>query len=53
MKWTLLDVNKAKDFDELKMMMAENELRRHTVIGKALEAHKGGTGKIVVLISLQ
>lgn len=53
MKWTLLDVNEAQDFDELKQMLAENETRRNAVIGKALEAHNGGTGEIVVLISLQ
>ncbi len=53
MKWTALDVNEAQDFEELKMMLAENETRRHAVIGKALEAHNGGTGKIMVLIALQ
>jgi len=53
MKWTPLDVNQAEDFNELKSMLAENETRRHAVIGKALEAHNGGTGKIMVLIALQ
>jgi len=53
MKWTPLDVNEAQNFEELKQMLAENEMRRHAVIGKALEAHSGGTGKIQVLISLQ
>ena len=53
MKWTLLDVTKAKDFEELKTMIAENETRRNAIIGKALESHKSGTGKIIVLISLQ
>jgi hypothetical protein len=53
MKWTPLDFSEAKDFDELKAMMTENEMRRHAVIGKALETHSGGTGKIMVLISLQ
>ena len=53
MKWTLLDVNEAKDFEGLKTILAENEKRRNTVIGKALEEHISGTGKIVVLISLQ
>lgn len=53
MKWTPLDVNEAQDFDELKQMLSENEMRRHAVIGKALEAHNGGSGKIMVLISLQ
>ncbi|MEX0986488.1 MAG: hypothetical protein WD052_03340 [Bacteroidales bacterium] len=53
MKWTPLDVNQAKDFEELKKILEENEMRRHAVIGKALEEHKGGTGKIMVLVSLQ
>jgi hypothetical protein len=52
MKWTLLDVSTAKDFDELKTMMAENERRRSAIIGKALEAHESGAGKIMVLITL-
>ena len=53
MKWTPLDVNEATDFEELKSILAENEMRRHAVIGKALESHAGGTGKIMVLVSLQ
>jgi hypothetical protein len=53
MKWSLLDVTKAKDFEELKTILAENERRRNAIIGKAVESHTGGTGKIMVLISLQ
>jgi hypothetical protein len=54
MKWTLLDVNAAKDFDDLKRILSENEKRRNAIIGKAVESFSGnGTGKIVVLISLQ
>ncbi len=54
MKWTLVDVSKAKDFDELKSIMSENENRRNAIIGKAVEGFSGtGTGKIIVLISLQ
>jgi hypothetical protein len=54
MKWTLLDVSKAKDFDEMKSILAENESRRNAIIGKAVESFSGsGTGKIMVLISLQ
>jgi hypothetical protein len=45
-------VSEAKDFDELKKMMAENERRRNAIIGKAVEAHKSGTGKILVLVTL-
>jgi hypothetical protein len=54
MKWTLLDVNAAKDFNELKKILSENENRRNAIIGKAVESFSGnGTGKIMVLISLQ
>jgi hypothetical protein len=54
MKWSLLDVNTAKDFDDLKRILSENEKRRNSIIGKALEGFSGtGKGKIVVLISLQ
>ena len=54
MKWTLLDVNEAKDFDDLKRILAENEKRRNAIIGKAVESFSGqGTGKIIVLVSLQ
>ncbi|MBN1132448.1 MAG: hypothetical protein JXR52_13240 [Bacteroidales bacterium] len=53
MRWSLMDVSKAKDFEELKSMLAENEKRRNAVIGKAVEAFDGGTGKIMVLIALQ
>ena len=53
MKWSLLDMEKAKDFEELKSMLAENERRRHAVIGKALGSSGSGSGKVMVLISLQ
>ncbi|HEX2976824.1 MAG TPA: hypothetical protein VHO68_12885, partial [Bacteroidales bacterium] len=54
MKWTLLDVNEAKDFDDLKRILSENEKRRNAIIGKAIEKFDGtGTGKIMMLISLQ
>jgi hypothetical protein len=54
MKWSLLDVNNAKDFEEMKSILAENERRRNAVIGKAIESFSGsGTGKIMVFISLQ
>lgn len=53
MKWRPVDLSGAKDFEELKQMLTENEMRRHAVVGKALEAHDSGTGKIMVLISLQ
>jgi hypothetical protein len=54
MKWTVMDVNNAKDFDDLKKILAENERRRGAIIGKAVDSFTGsGTGKIMVLISLQ
>jgi hypothetical protein len=54
MKWSLMDVNTATDFADLKRIMAENEKRRNAIIGKAVESFNGtGTGKIMVLISLQ
>jgi Head domain of trimeric autotransporter adhesin len=54
MKWTLLDVNGAKDFDDLKRILSENEKRRGAVIGKAVEGFSDtGTGKIMILISMQ
>ncbi|HPC98726.1 MAG TPA: hypothetical protein PL040_07105 [Bacteroidales bacterium] len=54
MKWSLLDVNDAKDFEDLKRILAENERRRGAILGKAVEGFSGtGTGKIMVLISLQ
>jgi hypothetical protein len=53
MKWTLLDVNEAEDFSELKAMIAENDQRRNAIIGKAVESHDSGTGKIMVLVALQ
>jgi hypothetical protein len=54
MKWTLLDVTEAKDFEEMKSILAENERRRNAIIGKAVESFSGsGTGRIMVLISLQ
>ena len=53
MKWTLIDVSKAKDFEDLKKIMAENEKRRNAIIGKAVEALPSGSGKILVLITLQ
>jgi hypothetical protein len=52
MKWTLLDVNQAGNFEELKSMLAENERRRNAVIGKAVSS-SSGTGTVLVLIALQ
>jgi len=52
MKWSLLDVTMAKDFEEMKSIVAENDRRRNAIIGKALESHNGGKGKIMVLITL-
>jgi len=53
MKWTLLDVNDAKDFQELKSILAENERRRNATIGKAVSSSSSGEGTVMVLISVQ
>jgi hypothetical protein len=53
MKWSLLDVGTATDFEDLKRILSENERRRNAIIGKALESHDSGTGQIVVLIAVK
>jgi len=53
MKWTLIDVSLAEDFEQLKAMLAENEKRRNAVVAKALENHDSGDGKIMALVNLQ
>ncbi|MDA3833542.1 MAG: hypothetical protein PF495_09110, partial [Spirochaetales bacterium] len=53
MKWTYKDPAGAADFEELKEIMAENERRRNTILGKALETHSSGSGTIMVIITLQ
>lgn len=53
MKWTPRDVNAARDFAELKSMLAENERRRHAILGKAVSSSSSGNGKVMVLIALQ
>ncbi len=52
MKWTLLDLNEATDFDELKSILAENEKRRSAIIGKALESLESGEDEIMVLVGI-
>ncbi|MDZ7738472.1 MAG: hypothetical protein U5K32_05280 [Bacteroidales bacterium] len=53
MKWTYADPSDAADFDELKEIMAENEKRRNSILGKAMETHEYGSGKIMIIIALQ
>ena len=53
MKAVFLDVREAKDFEELKEILFENEKRRNSILGKALEPLEEGEGKIVVLVTLQ
>ena len=53
MKWTLVDVTQAEDFEELKSMLAENGRRRNAVVAKALENLDSGEGKIMALVNLQ
>jgi hypothetical protein len=53
MKWSLLDVSGAKDFEELKIILAENERRRNAIIGKAVSSSADGKSTVMVLVSLQ
>ncbi|MFP4489227.1 MAG: hypothetical protein ACLFN1_07975, partial [Bacteroidales bacterium] len=53
MRWTATDPAGADDFDELKQILAENERRRNTILGKALETHDSGSGTIMIIIALQ
>jgi len=53
MKFTLFDPEDANDFDELKSILKENEQRRNSVLGKALEPCNNETCKIMALITLQ
>jgi hypothetical protein len=50
MKLTLLDINDAKDFADMKRIISENEKRKMSVIGKALESFDGEECKIIVLV---
>ncbi len=34
MKWSLIDPKEAKDFEDLKRILSENERRRNAIIGK-------------------
>ena len=49
MKWSLLDVNTANDFEEMKSILAENERRRNAIIGKALSGLRED-GTVIVLV---
>ena len=51
MKATFLDINKAKSFEELKNILAENLRRRMAIFAKALEPLAKGEGEISVLIT--
>lgn len=53
LEWKATDPEGAADFEELKVIMAENEKRRNTILGKALETHNSGNGTIMVIIALQ
>ena len=53
MKFTLLDQETAETFDELKTLLKENEQRRNSILGKALEPLEEENGKIMALITLQ
>ena len=53
MKYSLLNPEDASDFDELKSILKENEERRNSILGKALEPCNQEECKIVTLLSLQ
>ncbi|MFO7756452.1 MAG: hypothetical protein R6V34_10755 [Bacteroidales bacterium] len=53
MRWTAADPAGAADFEELKEIITENERRRNTILGKALETHSSGSGTIMIIIALQ
>jgi len=53
MKFSLLDVGTARSFEELRSMLRENERRRNTIVGKALEPWPQGAGELLALITLQ
>ena len=52
MKLELLDVTKARTFSELKQMIRENDIRRMSAFGKALEDFDDNSGKITAIINL-
>jgi len=53
MKFELLDVDNANNFEELKEINKENDRRRRSVLGKALEPLESGRRQIMVLVTLQ
>ena len=53
MKFELLDADSASDFEELKQIISENERRRNSVLGKALEPCDNETCRILALVTLQ
>ncbi len=53
MKFTLRDTDEASDFDGLKSILKENEERRNSIFGKALESCDQEECKIMTLLSLQ
>jgi hypothetical protein len=53
MKFSLLDLKDAENFHELKSTLTENERRRNSILGKALESFNGESGKVTALITLQ
>ena len=50
MKLELLDIESAETFGELKIMMKENEKRKMSIIGKALEEFDQESGVIDVFM---
>jgi len=53
MRWSFIDPMQSSNFDELKSILEENNIRRKSVLGKALESLESEEGKIMVLVNLQ
>ncbi|HII72360.1 TPA: hypothetical protein HA265_06415, partial [Candidatus Woesearchaeota archaeon] len=53
MKFTLLEFTGTETPAELAEKLNENERRRNSILGKALESLDSGEGKIMALVTLQ
>lgn len=53
MKWSLLDLSDVKDFEELKVVIAENERRSKAIVAKALGTLDSAEGVVIALVASQ
>ncbi|MBN1544360.1 hypothetical protein JW898_02755, partial [Candidatus Woesearchaeota archaeon] len=53
MKWMMLEFTGTETPAELASKLNENERRRNSILGKALEPLESGEGKIMALVTLQ